>query len=100
MCARLTISNNKFVGRNVKISAIFTESTQFAVSKPTANERYREKERIAAGENYVANTWATCWQQIMHMDQHKPVRKYSELQKGQREWKTEHSRGRRVKVLH
>ena len=39
----------------------------------------------------------------MNMDIHKPVRKYSELKKGQREWKTEYSHGRkdkRVKVLH
>jgi hypothetical protein len=37
------------------------------------------------------------------MDIYKPVRRYSELQKGQRELKTEHSRGRkdrREKVVH
>jgi len=55
VCADLTISSNKFVRRNVKISAIFTESTLFAVSKSTANERYREEERTAGGENYVAD---------------------------------------------
>jgi hypothetical protein len=56
VCASLTFSSNKFVTRNVKISAIFTESKQFAVSKPTVNERYREKEGTAAGEDYVADT--------------------------------------------
>jgi hypothetical protein len=37
------------------------------------------------------------------MDMHKPVRKYSKLQKEQREWKTEQRRGRKdrkEKVVH
>jgi len=33
----------------------------------------------------------------MHMDLHKLVRKYSELWKGEREWKTERSQGRKDK---
>ena len=39
----------------------------------------------------------------MHMDMHKPVKKYTELQKGQREWKMEHRQEKKdkiVKVLH
>ena len=58
VCARSTISSNKYVRRNVKISAIFTESTRFAVSKPTANERYMEKE-IRIGQKVGKIMWLT-----------------------------------------